>query len=91
MDLRVFADGARQTLYNADVNLTTASFNCSINIGNGFPDGLTGNEIPLGARILAPIVDYENLMNGTLAEARPPERTERSSTCRLRRGHCGDP
>jgi response regulator RpfG family c-di-GMP phosphodiesterase len=38
--------------------------------GNGFPDGLEGNEIPLGARILAPIVDYENLVNGTLAERR---------------------
>ncbi len=38
--------------------------------GNGFPDGLAGDEIPLGARILAPIVDYENLMNGTLAERR---------------------
>jgi response regulator RpfG family c-di-GMP phosphodiesterase len=38
--------------------------------GNGFPDGLEGDEIPLGARILAPIVDYENLINGTLAERR---------------------
>jgi response regulator RpfG family c-di-GMP phosphodiesterase len=38
--------------------------------GNGFPDGLEGGEIPLGARILAPVVDYENLINGTLAERR---------------------
>ncbi|HEX5685864.1 MAG TPA: HD domain-containing phosphohydrolase [Ideonella sp.] len=38
--------------------------------GNGFPDGLEGDEIPLGARILAPVVDYENLINGTLAERR---------------------
>ena len=38
--------------------------------GNGFPDGLEGQEIPLGARVLAPIIDYETLMAGTLAERR---------------------
>ena len=38
--------------------------------GNGFPDGLEAAEIPLGARILAPIIDYENLLTGTLAERR---------------------
>ena len=38
--------------------------------GNGFPDGLEAAEIPLGARILAPIIDYENLLAGTLAERR---------------------
>jgi len=38
--------------------------------GNGFPDGLEGEEIPLGARVLAPIIDYETLMAGTLAERR---------------------
>lgn len=38
--------------------------------GNGFPDGLEGEQIPLGARILAPIVDYELLLSGTLAERR---------------------
>ena len=38
--------------------------------GNGFPDGLEAVEIPLGARILAPIIDYENLLTGTLAERR---------------------
>ena len=35
--------------------------------GKGYPDCLEGDEIPLGARILAPIVDYENLMSGVLA------------------------
>jgi response regulator RpfG family c-di-GMP phosphodiesterase len=38
--------------------------------GNGFPDGLEGEEIPFGARVLAPIVDYENLLSGTLAPRR---------------------
>lgn len=38
--------------------------------GKGFPDGLEGDAIPLGARVLAPIVDYENLISGTLAERR---------------------
>ncbi len=38
--------------------------------GHGFPDGLEGDEIPLGARVLAPIIDYHNLLSGTLAERR---------------------
>lgn len=38
--------------------------------GKGFPDGLEGDDIPMGARVLAPIVDYENLISGTLAERR---------------------
>jgi response regulator RpfG family c-di-GMP phosphodiesterase len=38
--------------------------------GNGFPDGLEAGAIPLGARVLAPIIDYENLLTGTLAERR---------------------
>jgi response regulator RpfG family c-di-GMP phosphodiesterase len=38
--------------------------------GNGFPDGLEAGEIPFGARVLAPIIDYENLVTGTLAERR---------------------
>ena len=36
--------------------------------GKGFPDGLEADAIPLGARVLAPIIDYENLLAGTLAE-----------------------
>jgi response regulator RpfG family c-di-GMP phosphodiesterase len=38
--------------------------------GNGFPDQLEADEIPFGARVLAPIIDYENLLTGTLAERR---------------------
>ena len=38
--------------------------------GKGFPDGFEAEEIPLGARVLAPIIDYETLMAGTLAERR---------------------
>jgi len=38
--------------------------------GNGFPDGLEADEIPLGARVLAPIIDYETLLSGTLAQRR---------------------
>jgi response regulator RpfG family c-di-GMP phosphodiesterase len=36
--------------------------------GNGFPDGLEDAEIVQGARILAPIIDYENLSAGALSE-----------------------
>jgi response regulator RpfG family c-di-GMP phosphodiesterase len=36
--------------------------------GNGFPDGLENEEIVQGARILAPIIDYENLIAGALSE-----------------------
>lgn len=38
--------------------------------GKGFPDGFEAEEIPFGARVLAPIIDYETLMAGTLAERR---------------------
>lgn len=34
--------------------------------GKGYPDGLSGMEIPLGARILAAINDYDALQLGTL-------------------------
>jgi len=38
--------------------------------GMGFPDGLVGAEIPLGARILAVANDYDALQNGTLLAKR---------------------
>ncbi|WP_332877326.1 HD domain-containing phosphohydrolase [Massilia sp. S19_KUP03_FR1] len=43
--------------------------------GNGFPDGLAGLAIPLGARILALAVDYYNLQQGAmvLRHLRPDE------------------
>jgi response regulator RpfG family c-di-GMP phosphodiesterase len=36
--------------------------------GSGFPDGLAGLEIPIGARILALASDYDNLQIGTLSQ-----------------------
>ena len=36
--------------------------------GNGFPDGLAGLAIPLGARILALAVDYFNLQQGAMVQ-----------------------
>jgi response regulator RpfG family c-di-GMP phosphodiesterase len=43
--------------------------------GNGFPDGLSGLEIPLGARILALAADYYNLQQGAMVQRhlRPDE------------------
>lgn len=38
--------------------------------GNGFPDKLAGESIPLGARILAVADAFDDLQQGTLAEAR---------------------
>ena len=38
--------------------------------GQGFPDGLLEADIPLGARILAVVNDYDGLQIGTLAEKR---------------------
>lgn len=43
--------------------------------GEGFPDGLSGFDIPLGARILAVASDYDNLQIGALSQRsfRPAE------------------
>ena len=38
--------------------------------GQGFPDGLQGTEIPLGARLIAVVNDYDGLQLGILAEKR---------------------
>lgn len=38
--------------------------------GQGFPDGLQGLSIPLGARLLSVVNDYDGLQIGTLAEKR---------------------
>jgi len=38
--------------------------------GQGFPDGLQGLGIPLGARILSVVNDYDGLQIGTMAERR---------------------
>ena len=42
--------------------------------GRGYPDGISGFAIPLGARILAVASDYDNLQLGALVQRRvPPE------------------
>ena len=42
--------------------------------GKGFPDGLAGEAIAMGARIIAVASDYDGLVSGSLAEKRyPPE------------------
>lgn len=38
--------------------------------GQGFPDGLQGFGIPIGARILAVVNDYDSLISGTLSAKR---------------------
>jgi hypothetical protein len=38
--------------------------------GQGFPDGLEGPNIPIGARILSVVNDYDGLQMGTLSERR---------------------
>ncbi len=53
--------------------------------GNGYPDRLSGSAIPLGARILAAVNDYDNLCTGMLIE-RTLEPEEAQSFLRERRG-----
>jgi len=38
--------------------------------GKGFPDGLSGDQLPLPAQVLAAAVDYHGLQSGRLAERR---------------------
>lgn len=37
--------------------------------GNGFPDGLAGDKIPMGARIISVVETYEELMSGDVTTA----------------------
>ncbi len=46
--------------------------------GDGYPDGLKYNDIPLGARILAVVNDYDALQIGTLMTRKLPEREARN-------------
>ncbi|UGQ49131.1 HD domain-containing phosphohydrolase [Massilia endophytica] len=46
--------------------------------GNGFPDGRRGLEIPLGARILAPALDYYNLQQGHIVQRHLPQAEARA-------------
>ncbi|MCB1644854.1 MAG: response regulator [Pseudomonadales bacterium] len=46
--------------------------------GTGYPRKLTGNSIPLGARILTPITDFDDLVEGRMQEAAlAPEKAEK--------------
>ena len=42
----------------------------SVSDGQGFPDGLQGRDIPLGARLLAVANDYDSLQIGTFSALR---------------------
>lgn len=58
--------------------------------GQGFPDGLQGHEIPLGARLLAVANDYDSLQIGTFSALRfKPE--EARQTLEKDRGKRYDP
>ncbi len=58
--------------------------------GKGYPDGLSGMNIPLGARILALANDYDGLQYGTLT-ARPMTEPEAREYIRGTRGTRYDP
>jgi hypothetical protein len=58
--------------------------------GQGFPDGLLGAFIPLGARILSVANDYDGLQIGTLAERRLSQ-DEASAMLAQSRGKRYDP
>lgn len=58
--------------------------------GKGYPDGLSGLNIPLGARILALVNDYDGLQFGTLA-ARPMSEAEAREYIRETSGTRYDP
>jgi putative two-component system response regulator len=58
--------------------------------GKGFPEGRSGLEIPLGARIIAAVSDYDDLRNGALTTA--PMTTKESHRHLVEgRGHRYDP
>ena len=47
--------------------------------GHGMPDGLSGTDIPVGARIVAVAADYDDLVHGVLTEqAYTPEHAEQA-------------
>lgn len=58
--------------------------------GQGYPDGLSGMSIPLGARILAAVNDYDDLQNGTLT-SNPMKEEDARSYIRDARGTRYDP
>lgn len=58
--------------------------------GKGYPDGLSGMSIPLGARILAVVNDYDDLQNGTLTST-PMKEEDARAYIRDARGTRYDP
>ena len=52
--------------------------------GQGYPDGLSGMSIPLGARILAAVNDYDELQNGSLTTTHMKELEAREYICAAR-------
>lgn len=52
--------------------------------GQGYPDGLSGMNIPLGARILAAVNDYDELQNGSLTSTPMKEPEAREYICAAR-------
>ena len=58
--------------------------------GSGYPQGIPGKHIPLGARILAVASDYDSLQIGLL-EQRQLSRQEAQDLIRQRSGHYYDP
>lgn len=50
--------------------------------GSGFPDGLEGTAIPLGARILAVASDYDGLQSGHLLQRRMTTEEAEKAICR---------
>lgn len=58
--------------------------------GRGFPDGLAGTEIPLGARVLAVANDYDGLVSGMQSE-RPLSPEQAKNLIAQSSGHRYDP
>lgn len=58
--------------------------------GKGYPDGLSGMTIPLGARILAVVNDYDELQNGSLTSI-PMKEPDARAYIRDARGTRYDP
>lgn len=58
--------------------------------GSGYPQGLAGEDIPIGARILAAVNDYDALQNGAVSSHRMSEAEAREHMLRFR-GRLYDP
>lgn len=58
--------------------------------GRGFPDGLRGDDIPMGSRIIALANDYDGLVSGTKTE-RPLSPEQAKKQIEQSRGHHYDP